>query len=391
MDSLLNHLQQRTDMRIKIFALIMLAGISCTKKTKYPGKWVNPLLPSIHSQHEEQKNKARTPEAARPEQSGVVAVVNTTEKSFLIYFDARGNLRHRAFSGIFATDKEGLPQLWQIHKEVIKKKAGILFKAPLTFDVLTGNKKVLMSGASIIRDLEDQITHAGKDRNSDFANLVYHKSFRPFACALGTVTYLVKETQYWPGAAHPDAISSLVTLNTKTLRKMVFAKQFSINNLLKTANSRKKLDKCLSSFDSVVPVKGRGGSIRWMASFNHRFAYCNGMIDYRRVGPPPGFQQSGPRPCVLKHGILSDKDGKLLARSVWDYRAPGDCNLVIYLQKTGPTDMYRLSPFSKGRARRRNLYILVRNMDKKILLGRASRILCADFPDHAPLQEYLKK
>jgi len=379
-------------MRLKIaFLIAALAVTGCTKKAKYPGKGVNPLLPSIHEQHENKKNATQTAIKQTPEKQGVIVVVNTTQKAFLAYFDTREKLRHRAFSGLFVTNKNGKPELWGIHKEIIKKKSGITFKKPLSFDVLTAGKKTLMSGSSILRDIADQVAHAKKDDSTDFAQWMYKKTFRPFACALNTITYLVKEEQYWPGAAHPDAVASLVTLNTKTRRKTVFAKRFPMNALLKDADSRKKLDKCLSSFDSVVPVKGHGGTLRWVASFNHKFAYCNGMIDYRRVGPPPGFQQPGPGPCVLKNGILSDKDGRVLAKAVWDYRASADCKIVVYAQKTGPSDTYRLAPFSRGRTRRRNIYLMLTDTGQKILLGRASRILCARFPDHRPLKDYLKK
>lgn len=376
-------------MRLKpVVLLILLTGLGCTRKTQYPGKGTNPLLPSIHQHHAEKKQSQNT--MPHPAQSGVIAVVNTTKKGFLAYFDKRGNLHHRTFSGIFVTGKQP-PELWSIHREIVKKESNILFKKPLTFDVLKEKGHILMSGASIIRNIRDQIAHEPKDRHTDFAGMVYHKSFRPFACALDTVTYLVKESRYWPGAAHPDAISALVALNTKTHHKMVFAKQFSLSTLLKQAGSRKKLDKCLSAFDSVVPVKGRGGRLTWVASFNHKFAYCNGMIDYRQVEQPPGFQQAGPAPCNLKKGVLSDKHGNIIASMVWDYRASDDCSVVIYLKKAGSTDRYSLTPQPKGRSRRRNLYLVLHKGNKKVLLGRTSRILCADFPDHRPVDEYRKK
>ncbi len=374
-----------------VVLLLVFATVSgCTKKAKYPGKGVNPLLPSIHEQH---AARSRLHKPVAHEQPGVIAVVNTPRKAFIVYTDKRGRLHHRSFSGVFVTGNQGKPELWRIERKVVKGVKDIQFKHPLMFDVLKLKDETLMSGASILAEIRDQVAHGKKDADMDYSQWQYRKYFTPFACAMDTVTYLVHQSQFLPGAAHPDALASLVTLSARTHKKVVFAKQFSLDTLLKQANARKKLDKCLSAFDAVVPVKARGGRLAWVASFNHNFLYCNGMIDYREVGPPPGSTQSGQGPCVLKKDVLTDKQGKLLARMVWDYRATDDCRVVVYIKKTGPADRYHITPRPGRTARRRNIYILIHapaKGNKQVLLGRASRILCADFPDHRPLRDYIQ-
>lgn len=219
----------------------------------------------------------------------------------------------------------------------------------------------------------------------DLASLYYHReTLRPFGAVGASFSWIVR-TEGFLGGAHPYSDVRFLVVDAEAGQPSDVATLFGSRDLKAEALQGARPDECVRRYAGVAEAEGSGGEPVFVAMLAHEFEVCRGRIRLVRLAPP---DLAGPVPrrvaVRLEGGVLVSEDGDLRVPGVADFRASPDGRAVVMLMSLGVGDRPP-SPLAEtpDKAKSREVRLWVRGGAPPVVLGRATRLLTAQFlTDH---------